>query len=73
MIRILGLDLDGDIPESAVPIGAVLIVETINAETSKPQLQVLSTDMTVWHRLGVVSAIAGLDQADLTRTFEDDE
>jgi hypothetical protein len=68
-VEVAGLELDGDLPDDAVAVGVVLIVDLIGQDTRA--LHVLASDMTLWTEVGMVTAIADQLRGELARVWED--
>jgi hypothetical protein len=70
---LFGLELDGDIDPADVPTAAVVVVELISAETSKPYLRLMSSGLSTWQRLGMLRCVVASDEADAVRAFVPDD
>jgi len=71
--ELFGLTVDGDIDQADVAVAVVVVVELISAETSKPYLRLMSSDVPLWHRLGMLTTAVAADQADVVDAFEPDD
>lgn len=72
-LNIGGLELDGGLDTDDIVTAAVLIVELISAETSRPYLRVMSSDTPLWRRVGMLRTILATDEFDGARAFEPDD
>jgi hypothetical protein len=70
---LFGLELDGDIDPADVPTAAVVVIELISAETSKPYLRLMSSGLSTWQRLGMLTCVVASDEADAVRAFVPDD
>ena len=70
---VFGLDLDGDIDPADVPTAAIVIVELLSADTSKPYLRLMSSGLSTWQRLGMLACVVASDEADAVRAFIPDD
>jgi hypothetical protein len=72
MTELFGLTLDGHVNTDDVATAAVVVVELISAD-GKPYLRLLSSDLPVWRRLGMLAIVIASDEADAVQAFEPDE
>ena len=70
--ELFGLTLDGDIDPTTVAIAAVIIVELINEE-GEPYLRLVSSNLPVWQRIGMLRCVLASDEAEAANAFENDE
>jgi hypothetical protein len=70
---LFGLELDGDIDPADVPTAAVVVIELISAETSKPYLRLMSSGLSTWQRLGMLACVVATDEAEAVRCFVNDD
>jgi Mg2+/citrate symporter len=73
-LTICGLELDGDMYPDDIAIAAVLVIEMISADDgSGSYLRLLSSDLPVWQRLGMLQCAVAVDEATAAGSFKDDE
>jgi Mg2+/citrate symporter len=70
--ELFGLTLDGDIDPADVVVAAVVVVELLR-EDGKTYLRLVSSDLPVWRRLGMLQCIVVTDEAEAVRCFVNDE
>lgn len=71
--QLFGLELSGELPADAVPTAAVVVVEYIDAEDSRRYLRLLSSEMPLWARLGMLRVVCHSDERDAAEAFEADD
>lgn len=71
--QLFGLELGGDLPADALPTAAVVIVEYIDATDSRRYLRLLSSDMPLWTRLGMLQLVCHSDEREAAEAFEADD
>jgi hypothetical protein len=69
---LFGLELDGDIDPADVVVAAVVVVELLH-DDGKPYLRLVSSDLPVWRRLGMLACVVATDEAEAVRCFVNDE
>ena len=69
---LFGLDLDGDVDPADVAVAAVVVVELLHDDGS-PYLRLVSSNLPVWRRLGMLRCVVATDEAEAVRAFVDDE
>ena len=69
--ELFGLTLNGDIP-NGIPTNLIVILEYLD-EDGDHRLRYLSTDMTLWQRIGILHAVIAGDHHDIINAFEDDD
>jgi hypothetical protein len=72
-VELFGLTLDSHLPNTAIATAIVVVVEYIDPETSKEHLRLMSTDLPVWRRIGLLETVLATDRAEAAAKFEADD
>ena len=70
--ELFGLDIPLHLPDDTVAIAATVIVDYIDT-TDTRRLLIASTDMPLWHRIGMLRAALAGDETDIADELEPDE
>ena len=70
---LFGVEIGGEVPDDAIATAVVVLVEVIEGEESKPHLRLLSSDMPIWRRIGILETLLTSDRLEAARSFENDE
>ena len=70
--ELFGVKLTSALPDGAVATAVVAVVEYTDPATSNRHLQLLSSEMPVWARLGMLRTVTAADEADAVQAFEPD-
>ena len=70
--ELFGLTLDGDVNVHEVAVAVVVVVELLG-EDGKTYLRLVSSDLPVWRRLGMLRCVVASDEADAARAFIGDD
>ena len=70
--ELFGLTLDGDIDPTTIAVAAVVVVELIN-DDGEPYLRLVSSNLPVWQRIGMLRCVIASDEAEAANAFVEDE
>ena len=70
--ELFGLTLDGDVNVHEVAIAAVVVIELMT-EDGKTYLRLVSSDLPVWRRIGMMRCVIASDEDLAVRAFVDDD
>lgn len=70
--ELFGLTLDGDVDTGHIPTAIVVVLELIN-EDGEPYLRLISNNLSVWQRIGMMRCVIASDEAEAAVSFKEDE
>ena len=70
--ELFGLTLDGDVDTGHVATAIVVVLELIN-EDGEPYLRLISNNLPVWQRIGMMRCVIASDEAEAAVSFKADD